>query len=128
MSIDFESWLGGTTPLLPTPTEDAPLRAVGVWRRILDKPSSVTFRTALGASVAAQTVRLEWDNTASLIASEAGSAPRALLIVFGVRSHPTIADTDMAEGYRFNFEGDAYRIIEVIKSIGEIQGVAEVVG
>lgn len=98
------------------------------WKRINDKPTSVTFRTSTGATVAAQTVRLEVDNRASVAESAAGAAPTMHLIVYGIRNHPTLDDTQMAEGYRFVYAGDQYRIADVILTLGEIQGVAVATG
>ena len=128
MSVNFDSWLAGSNYILPTPAETTAERAANAWRMINDNPSSVAFKKPDGTVLAAQTVRLERDNRASLAQSAAGNAPRANLIVFGVLDHPSIADTDMDEGYRFNANGDAYRIIDVIRTLGEIQGVAEAIG
>lgn len=128
MTIDFGGWLGvsGDLSALPTATEEE--RAALAYARILDKPSSVAFKTPAGTVLTAQTVRLESDNSASLAESEAGRAPRRKLIIFGVRNHATVTDTDMAEGYRFVSGNDEYKVVDIIETLGEVQGIAEAIG
>jgi hypothetical protein len=48
--------------------------------------------------------------------------------LFGIRNHSTLPDTNMAEGYRFVYAGDQYRIEDVILQIGEVQAIAEATG
>ncbi len=113
---------------------DAAKRAANAWRRIQDKPTSVIF-TVPGSvaadgtktpatELATQTVRLETDDRATVLAGDAGAAPVMQVIVFGIRSHASLADTNMAEGYRFRYAGDNFRIDDIILQIGELQGVA----
>jgi hypothetical protein len=103
---------------------DAAKRAANAWRRIQDKPTAVTFRTPAGVTLAAQTVRVEVDNRATMLESAAGAAPQVRLIVFGLKGHVSIAETIMEEGFRFVLNNDEYRIESVIETIGERQGVA----
>lgn len=103
-------------------------RAANAWRRIQDKPSSVAFRKPDGTTLAAQTVRVEYDNRARVVESAAGAAPSRTLIVFGIRDHATLTDTDMAEGYRFVTGNDEYRCVDILLTLGEIQGVFEATG
>lgn len=119
---DFSAWLGNSVAI------DAAPRAVLALNRILDKPTSIAFKTPTGSTLAAQTVRVEVDNRSAVITSAAGGAPAMRLIVFGVRGHPTVADTVMAEGYRFVLSNDEYRIDDIILQLGEIQGVATATG
>jgi len=128
MTINFGSWLGAEGDLAALPTATEAERAALAYARILDKPTSVTFKTPAGATLAAQTVRLESDSRATLAESEAGAAPRRKLIVFGVSGHDTVADTNMAEGYRFVSGNDEYVVRDIIETLGEIQGVAEANG
>jgi hypothetical protein len=88
----------------------------------------VAFKNAAGTTLAAQTVRVEVDNTASPAESAAGVAPRRRVIVYGVRNHPTLTDTDIREGYRFVLDNDVLRCVDVIITLGEIQGIFESVG
>lgn len=128
MSVSFTAWLGETDPLLGTPTDHEPERAVQAWKRITDKPRSIVFANALGVDIAAQTVRLEYDDAASLSESAAGVAPVRKLVIFGVKGHPTVADTVIGEGYTFVYQSDEYKVIDIIYTIGEVQGIAEAVG
>lgn len=120
--LDFNSWLGETAVI------DVAPRAVLAWNRINDKPTSVVFRTAAGVDLAAQIVRIESDSTATQRESTAGQAPTRKIIVFGVQDHPAVTDTDMKEGYRFNYLNDQYLIMDVISTLGELQGIGEAVG
>lgn len=122
---NISAWLtsGGGTP---TTVEEQ--RAALAWRRIQDKPSSIAFRNAAGTVLAAQTVRLESDNSATLAEGVAGSAPKRKIVVFGVRNHATVADTDIKEGYRFVLLGDEYRCVDIILTLGEIQGIFQATG
>lgn len=115
--VDMAAWLGTGTPIGESE------RAALAWRRISQKPTQVSFRTPAGVTLAAQTVRLEYDTAATIESSAAGNAPRMPLIVFGVRNYGSIT-TDMAEGYRFVHNGDEYQVRDVIETIGERQAIA----
>lgn len=103
-------------------------RAIEAWKRINEKPTSIAFKPPSGAPLAAQTIRLEYDNRSSVASSAAGAAPQMHLIVFGIKSHPTVAATIMEEGFRFVYLKDEYRIQDVIETLGERQGVAIATG
>ncbi len=118
MSVNWSGWLGVGQAIPSAP------RAALAWARIQEKPTSVTFKTAAGVTLAAQTLRVELDSRASVITSAAGAAPQMGVVVFGIRGHSSLSDTVMAEGYRFVYGGDEYRIEDVILTIGEMQGVA----
>jgi hypothetical protein len=122
MPIDISAWLGDTTAISETE------RAALAYRRILDKPTSVVFKTAAGVTLAAQTVRVESDSIARPAMSAAGLAPVRRVVVFGIKGHATLADTNMAEGYRFVLGNDELRIVDIILTLGEIQGLAEATG
>lgn len=128
---DLSTWLSGTLPTPAQRTAKAQKRAAHAWRRLHDKfqpPTSVTFKTAAGATLAAQTVRVESDNTATASESAAGAAAKRKVIVFGIRNHATLTDTDIKEGYRFVLDNDEYRCVDTIITLGEIQGIFESVG
>jgi hypothetical protein len=127
MSVSFSSWLGASSSLDTSPANDATERAALAWRRIQHKPSSVAFRTNAGATIAAQTVRVEYDNVASPSTGNAGNAGRRGMVVFGIRGHATLADTDIKDGYRFSLGNDEFRCTAVIDTIGERQGLFEAV-
>jgi len=128
MAINMSAWLGDAGMLAATPTATEEQRAALAWRRINDKPSSVTFRTPAGVTLSAQTVRIEPDSSAGLTESEAGLAQVRRVVVFGVRNHATVADTVMDDGYRFVYQGDEYRCVGIITTLGEIQGSFESAG
>ena len=122
MGVDFSLWLSDTAAI------PASGRAAAAWARINDKPTSVTFRKPDGTDLDAQTVRLEYDSRVSESESPAGQTPVRKLIIFGVKDHDTVTDTDIGEGYRFNYQSDAYRVVDIIYTIGEVQAVAEAIG
>jgi hypothetical protein len=126
--ITYSNWLSGTLTTAQERTLRAQERAAEAWWRINEKPQSVVFRSAAGATIAAQTVRVEVDDRASDSISAAGAAPKMKAIVYGIRSHATLTDTDIKEGYRFVYAGDEYRCIDIILQTGEIQGVFEAIG
>jgi hypothetical protein len=124
MMIDIDAWISESEVIREAP------RAVRAWNHIQDKPTAVTFKKPDGTVLAAQTVRLESDNGVSENESAAGTSPTRKLVVFGVINHPDsdVADTNMAEGYRFVYLNDEYRIVDIIRTLGELQGIAEVTG
>lgn len=126
--LSYSNWLAGTHPTTAERTLREEERAADAWKRINEKPQSVVFRSAAGATVAAQTVRVEVDNRASDSISAAGAAPKMKAIVYGIKGHSTLANTDIKEGYRFVLNGDEYRCIDVIDTIGERQGIFEATG
>lgn|SRR5690606_19675754 len=121
MSIDFGAWLADSAAISET------ARAALAWRRIKDRPTSVAFKKPSGTVLDAQTVRIEPLINAHLAQSAAGTAVVRRCIVFGVRNHATVADTDVARGYRFVSGADEYRVIDVITMPGEVQALAEAV-
>lgn len=125
MAVNLTGWLSGGSGL---PTAVRGLRAAAAWRRIQDKPTSVTFRKPGGTTLAAQTVRVESADGASIASSAAGNAPVRGVVIFGVRDHATVTSTDVGEGYRFVLGGDEYTVIDVIETLGEVQAVAVAVG
>ena len=105
-------------------------RAQDAVRRISEKPRSVVFRTAAPQLVTlpAQTVRIEPSSNVGEITSSSGASPIREVIIFGVRGHSSVPDTNIDEGYTFNIEGDRYTVRDVIVTLGEVQAVARVTG
>lgn len=122
MGVNFSAWLSDTEAI------PAASRAAAAWKRINDKPVSVAFKKPDGTVLAAQTVRLEWDSNVSESEAPSGQTAVRKLIIFGVRNHATVTNTDIAEGYRFVYQGDEYRVVDTMFTIGEIQAVAEATG
>jgi hypothetical protein len=126
--VTLPNWISG---ILKRPREREIIeqtRASQAWRRISMKPLSVVFRTPTGTRLAAQLVRVESDNTATPSESTAGSAPKRKVIIYGVINHPTVPDVDMKEGYIFVYHNDEYRCVDIIQTLGEIQGIWETTG
>lgn len=127
--LDLIKWQGATiaTAAERAMTEDE--YAADTWLVIQDNPQSIVFRTAAGVDLAAQTVRIDSDNSATDAESAAGSAPKRKVIITGIKGHPTITDTNIKEGYRFNLDNDQYRVVDILAgTIGEVQAVAEATG
>lgn len=122
--MSFETWLG-TDPYVTSAASDRRSRAILAWRNILDNPSSIAFVLPDGSTLAAQTVKIESDNRASPMLSEAGESRRRNVVIFGVRSHPTVADTVILKGYIFNIGKDRYTVKDIVLPLGEVQALAE---
>lgn len=134
MSIDLGGWLGNHGGL---PLTQWGMRAEIQWAHIQDKPTDVEFvkpkvvtKSGVTAATAlpTQTVRIEFDSRATLARGQAGAAPMLQATIFGVQGHPDIDDTDIDEGYTFEFEGDSFRVTDVIRVIGGVQARAIVNG
>lgn len=104
-------------------------RAISNWNIILEQPTSIVFIPTTGANLAAQTLRVESDNRASPLVGDSGTAPIRSVTLFGIRNHPTVADTIVKEGYTFNLtEGsgkDKYKVIDVIVEPFEVQIICQ---
>jgi len=122
---NFDTWLTqGNEPISVTS------RAVDAWNRINRNPTSITIIQKDETELAAQTVRIEFDNSMD---SErkgdgggGGMSARRDAIVFGVKNHPTVTDTNIQRGDRFAVNGQIYRVVQVILVPGEVQATCEV--
>lgn len=121
MGLNFGAWLADTDAI------PAAYRASLAWRRINDRPTSVAFKKPGGAVLDAQTVRIEHLINLYQPQSAAGAAAVRRCVLFGVRDHATVADTDVASGYRFVSGADEYTVVDVIETPGEVQALAEAV-
>jgi hypothetical protein len=122
---DLINWISATAPTAAQRAAREDRRAAHADRRVNDKwevTSTVAFKNAAGTTLAAQEVRIESDNSATPSESVAGGAPKRKVIVFAV------AGTDIKEGYRFVYQNDSYRCVDVIQQLGEVQGIFEVTG
>lgn len=118
---DFNAWLADSEAIEAGP------RAALAWRRIQDKPTSLSFRKPDGSTVGAQTVRVELSESQQAAQSPAGAQTVRDVVIFGVRDHETVADTDVASGYRFVLNGKEYQVRDVVETLGEVQARCEVV-
>lgn len=126
--MSLHTWLS-SNPFLPTSAESAVTESTLAWQTIQQNPRSIVFKTASGVELAAQTVRIDSDNRPNMMESASGIAPKRKLVVFGVRNHPTVANTDIKKGYTFSLpesNTDRYVVLDVILLPGEIQATVEV--
>lgn len=122
--MSLNAWLGSNNIALPSAEE----RAFLAWRRISDRPTSITIVRGSGASkqtLAAQTVRLEWDNTAVERDGQIVSSGVQKCVVFGVRDHATATDTNILRGDRFRVDGVEYEVVSIMTPPGEVQAICE---
>lgn len=103
-------------------------RAQDAYRRISEKPETITFQDAKGVdAMPPQTVRLELNNNSSQTQGVAGAAARRRAVIFGVVGHPTQPDTVIKKGWRFTLDKRLYEVQSIVMQIGEIQATAETV-
>lgn len=119
---DFDAWRAN---------EQA--RAIEAWGRISEQPTTITIRrgTASGGSLMLdpQTVRVEYGSSAR----EDLDVRRGLnitpgvqrAVVFGVRNHPTVDDTDIQRSDRFVIDTAEFEVVAVIPAPGELQAICE---
>lgn len=112
-------------------------RAVLRGLRVAWEPASIVFTkpavitktgTTPASDLDAQSVRITYDVKAIIEQGTAGLAPVLMAVVDGVKDHPTLDDTDMAEGYTFTHNGDRFRITDTILIPGGIRGIARAMG
>lgn len=97
------------------------------WRLIQRKPDSIIIRR--GATVlAAQTVAVEMSN-AQVEREGQGDSLIALrdAVVFGIRNHATLPDTDIKRDDLFEHDGQDYRVMDLVLTMGGIQAHCEVI-
>ena len=124
----FANWLSESNDPDLIPANQEAERAALAWRRITHKPTTVEFRKPNEDVLPAQIVRLEYENLSLPEGGVAGQSVTRRLMIFGIRNHPYIPDTDIAEQYRFYAHGDEYVVTDVIMTLGEIQANAEANG
>lgn len=118
---DFNVW-AGVQRIDPI---DASRRAVDAWKRIQDKPVTITI-TRGSSTIAAQVVRIEFDETNPNDANTQTTqgVPTYDLILFGVQNHPSVTASNLQDGDRFRYDGKMYEVRDVIKLPGEVQARA----
>lgn len=103
-------------------------RAALAWRRIQDRPTEITIRRGSGSAqtiLESQVVRLEWDNTATEAEGINTTEARQKVVVFGVRGHDTVEDTDIERSDQFSINGVRYMVFSIMTPPGEVQAVCE---
>lgn len=120
--VDLNAWLA-TVGNSPNNTQ----RAVDAWKRINDKPVSITV-IRQSTTLPAQTVRIEYSESERVITGEAnGMSAVRDVVVFGVKNHPTVTNTDLKYGDRFAYDGQIFKVMFVMSTTGEIQANCEAV-
>lgn len=120
--VDINAWLA-TGNNAPNTTQ----RAVDAWNRIQDKPVTITVIRG-DTTLPIQTVRIEYSESERVITGEAnGMSAVRDVIVFGVKNHPSVANTNLQYGDMFSYDGQIFKIVFVMSTIGEIQANAEAV-
>ena len=104
---------------------DAGGRAALAWRRIQDKPSSITI-LRVGT---AQTVRIEFSETVRESMDISGTGSYRDVVVFGVRDHSdvSVTDTDILARDRFVLNNVEYQVMDVVTTLGEVQARCEAI-
>jgi hypothetical protein len=105
-------------------SDSAASRAEDAWNRIQEKATSVVIRRA-GVALAAQTVRLEMDDAFVSRTGANTDIAEQKIVVFGVRNHATITNTDIQRKDRLTAFGAQWEIELVIVQTGEVQGVGK---
>lgn len=121
---DFAAWLGKRASVSRVGRSEA------AWARIQDKPTSIVLVRRVGStsvSTPAQTVRLEpyTTRTGGEVAGAAGQSGDQDVIVFGVRGHGTVTNTDIRRDDRFTYEGKQYRVVSINTFPNSVQALAE---
>lgn len=110
---DTTLWMGESTHVI-----DAAERAVLALRRIMAFPTTIMIARV---GVGAQIVRLEYNNIAQETDANLSAPGVASAIVFGIRNHPSLPDTDLVRGDRFRYLNTMFEVISVTYVPGEIQ-------
>jgi hypothetical protein len=100
-------------------------RAALAWRRISEKPSSIVIKRGT-TTLSAQTVRLESSGSSNRVGS-AGTVAVREVVIFGVRGHATVTDTNIRRSDRFIYGGEEYQVNDLVLTTGEVQARCEVV-
>lgn len=103
-------------------------RAALAWRRISEKPTSITIRRGTD-TLDAQTARIEFSESSNQRMGAAGEGSVRDVVVFGVRNHPdsSIDDTDIKPKDRFVYLNVEYQVKDLVTTLGEVQAHAEAV-
>jgi hypothetical protein len=100
-------------------------RAALAWRRISEKPYSIVIKRGT-TTLSAQTVRLE-SSSSSNRAGTAGTVAVREVVVFGVKGHATVTDTNIRRADRFVYGGEEYQVNDLVLTLGEVQARCEVI-
>lgn len=102
-------------------------RAAAAWARICEKPTSITIKRA-STTLDAQTVRVEFSSSVRDVQGKSGMSSQRDVIVFGIRNHDVLDDTDIQRGDLFALDSGRYRVVDLILTLGEVQARCEAYG
>lgn len=106
---------------------DETRRAVAAWRKIQDKPESIIIFRGQATTLTAQTMRIELiRGSGKEIEGKFGETFVRMALVFGVKGHPTVSDTDIQRGDSFNYNDTVYQVIDVVEYPGEVVATVDV--
>ena len=128
MTVNLSNWISGITKKARELVLEEQVQAAESWRRICEKPTSVTFMTAGGMKLPAQIVRMDSDSRTLVVSGTTGTAPVRQIIIYGIVNHLYLPNTIMKEGYTFIYNKDEYICKDIIETPGEIQGIWEATG
>ncbi len=107
---------------------DTHAAARAAWERILDHSTVITVRRG-SITLPPQTVRVIINGGAredhDLRRGLDNTPALARAVVFGVRDHRDVPDTDLKRADRFVLHGAEYEIVFVTRHGGEVQAVCE---
>lgn len=103
---------------------DSRSRAEDAWDRIMMQPTDLVVRRQ-SSNLPVQVVRVEIDNTHTEIMGNGGATGKQGAVVFGVRNHPTVPDTDIQRDDVFAYEGMRFRVVSVMRLPGQVQANCE---
>lgn len=122
---DFGAWLNAKHDR----EYNAQSRAASAWNRILDRPTEITINRN-GTDLPVQTVRLEVPPTPREIGvggePQLGLLGKKTVILFGIKDHPYLDDTDVQRNDRFVWQDESYDVTGVVEFPGEIQATGEI--
>lgn len=120
--MTYHDWLAGQAGN----AIDGTKRAIDAWGRIQKDPASITVVREDASTLAAQTVRVVIETTrGDRVGDNIVSAATREAVVFGVKGHPTVADTDIRRGDQFRYKELLYKVHTVAEHPGEVQARAE---
>ncbi len=122
----FSNWLGTSDDSLLV---EQSIRAASAWQRINSNPamkhSIEVSRDGFSTFESPQTVRIEFLNSPKEMSITSGNGNARTIqidcVVFGIRNHATLADTDILKDDEFGIDGIRYRVLDVLLFAGEKQ-------
>jgi hypothetical protein len=118
--MTFQAWLkrNGNRSV------DSTQRAIHAWNRIQQNPTPIEVERG-GVMQNPQTVRVSYNTRAQEEGFAGGESVHLRLVLFGVRDHPDIPDTDLQRGDMVYLNQQAWVVQVIAYYPGQIQALAE---